>query len=835
MAISPEIEELKRREETLKKKIEQAPNERAKQILTEKLSAIQHKIRGGTSQEQLPEYQKMKKEVEKAGYDWSMGQSVEGQYVFPKKQHAIQKEFQKTPQLPEHAIVQQAKQTEQQKQNKELLLAKQIYESATPHERGMLHLQTFWSPRGFEYVWSSIVPGGEKPEDVVIKNIQSALTTPRNKFIAEQSLGALFGSVPGVLATSTGIGYGVGGAVKGIIPTASKIGVLSKAGQFMLKHSKAVQTAFFGLAGGSLAFKSYSLDKYLRDQGVGEKRRLEILGSELSKDALSMIGFTAGFSMGMKEGLPIGYEKVKIPTAKGEKVIYKGIYARSGSRAWPLIGKTEKGWSLGTPKISLEGAKFKGFVPESPLETKIITENLKQIYPEIEVEKVKSALGVMRITEHQPSAFVQKEFIKQTKTLSEKGVKKVLEFAKKEKAQVYGSFGARAQMPSGRTPADIDVQLSYDMEKAMKKAKQLVKELKAVGENVRISPKSPLLIEAKVGGKWHHAVDIHSFEEALGYPYASGRAFGLELGQRPIKIEKIRIMRLSEHGIRKGASSITLREGYVAPEPHRFKDIPDFIKTQEVLIESMKKSPLAFLKTGKIDTASKSLENFAKLFNVKKLPTEIKLPVYSPKVSSPSPSLLALPSISKSIGASKPSQSISSLITSGSSVPSKSKSSASIPKLIKSMSSPSKSKRVKYTLRIKLPKSPSPKLSKSSVPALYKLITSSPPSRSRSKKGRSVVPPSIVIPPFKISLSGKTGKKRRKKLRIIIKEKKHFGKMWGKSKWLGLYTGLPDVVFTGAKKWKWKITEPAGRKLRIKLWSKSVTIKKKPKILEYFD
>jgi len=254
---------------------------------------------------------------------------------------------------------------------------------------------------------------------------------------------------------------------------------------------------------------------------------------------------------------------------------------------------------VGAPKVPLEEAELsRGVIVESPAKTAIIKKSLKDLYTSQEYaklfggEEIKGGLWILRKTETTKSKFIQKQFIKETKTLSEKGAAEVLKFAKKEKADLYGSFGARQQMPTdlARTPADIDVQLQIGAEEAATKTQQLVKRLKQAGEKVRVSERSPTLIEAKTNGEWHHAVDIHSSEEVLADTsspvVAREKAYGLRLGQKPIKIEETKVMPLSEQAIRKGASIFTVREKGFAPEAHRTKDIGDFFTTTETLARS---------------------------------------------------------------------------------------------------------------------------------------------------------------------------------------------------------------------------------------------------------
>ena len=275
--------------------------------------------------------------------------------------------------------------------------------------------------------------------------------------------------------------------------------------------------------------------------------------------------------------------------------MYRGLSLKYGKQATPILGLKGKKPFFSTPKIDLTKAYLKeGFKVEKAGETAIIRKGLPDIYKPIEIEKFTRAHKIMRATETTPSKYVQKKWIAEAKALKPKGVREVLKFAKQEKAELYGSFTARQQMPLDltRKPGDIDVLLKVGGEEAALKTQVLTRRLQKIGEEVRVSSKHPTLIEAKgIDKKWHHAVDIHSLDQAMSELKSPStmetQVYGLRLGQKNIKIEGIKAMPLSEQGIRKGAHSmLTMREKGFAPASHRMKDIPDFFSTQETLIRS---------------------------------------------------------------------------------------------------------------------------------------------------------------------------------------------------------------------------------------------------------
>lgn len=348
------------------------------------------------------------------------------------------------------------------------------------------------------------------------------------------------------------------------------------------------------------------------------------VGTSLRTEPEKVFGETIGYSIlgaGVKKFSPVKptYERVKVPvepkklTAQhildtrmssikeiaktGELTVYKGVGVEAGKYGRTVAGVSE-GRLTTSPKVDLSRMDLsKGYIPESPTSSYVIKKSLPSIYPKEEVARFKETLGLSRMTEKTPSRFVQKKFIKETETLSPRGVSEVLKTTKREGGQVYGSFPARQQMPKSiwekyrgeKIPADVDVMFDVSGAEGEVIAQGLVKRLKAKGEVVRIAKDSPMLIESKRGGTWRHAVDIHTKETTpldLGTAVASEKAWGLRMGQKDIKIEGVRTMRLSEQGVRKTASITTMREKGFAPEAHRVKDVGDYFAVQETLAES---------------------------------------------------------------------------------------------------------------------------------------------------------------------------------------------------------------------------------------------------------
>jgi len=530
-----------------------------------------------------------------------------------------------------------------------------------------------------------------------------------------------------------------GGAVRSVAPALSGIGEkippLGRIGSWVLKHPTAVKTISYGITGVFEGAKIYSM----YEEGYKPE---EIIG-EATSDITQIVGFSEGFSHGIQHGLPIKYEVVKA----GDKTLWKGITLEFKRKAYPLFGETEKGYVFGTPKVDIpEEALKEGITPRSPTETKIFTRNVVERYPITEVERLESGLKLMEITEKQKSKFIGKFDFSQVKYIPKEVAKDFERWVRSQKdIVVYGSVSQYAQMQgetlTTRIPKDVDIMIPD----AEKKAKELYNIFaKKLGkENVRLTN---TLIEVKTKTGWHHAVDIHEkaissyLKEAnLKWYEANYIGFGFKT-QPTIKIEGIETMRLSEQGIRKGVSSLTLREYGVNPEMHRVKDIYDFMNVQDALIKSMEKDIVKrVFQRGKIAEAKKLLNVFKSTRNLADITKPIKTNVilYSKGYS------YSLPSVSlPSFGISYPHSYISYSATSSVSLSLPSKSgyyySTSIPISLSipvSKSKPSSSYRSEYyrsksvILSVSLP-SPSRSLPTPSRSILYtpsKYTTYKPP------------------------------------------------------------------------------------------------------------
>jgi len=140
-----------------------------------------------------------------------------------------------------------AKKVAEAKERQKQDIAKEIYQQATPFQRGLANVQTLFSSRSAEYI-GSFFTKGKKPEDVTIKNIRTAMdykqmTTGQK---AQYYAGNILGNIPTQLAVSYGLGYGTSAT-------------LTKVGSAGLNKALAVGGA------GLVAKESYDISKEMSE------------------------------------------------------------------------------------------------------------------------------------------------------------------------------------------------------------------------------------------------------------------------------------------------------------------------------------------------------------------------------------------------------------------------------------------------------------------------------------------------------------------------------------------------------------------------------------------
>jgi len=342
---------------------------------------------------------------------------------------------------------------------------------------------------------------------------------------------------------------------------------------------------------------------------------------------------------------------LKVPTDKGKTTVYKGfsIFER------PVIGYSGGKIKLGTPGGVDLSVASKPFIVESAAGTKILLKNMGkqdlilskqlsgsasgvglyseakpggfdllqkqfegyqfkvspsgksvittsgQLMSPTELTKFGGLITKTRTVESTPSKFVVDKFLKQSRTWNEAELTKILDFTKRSKGELFGSFPAQQQTKPSlrRVPADVDIRFEMPKEELVLKAQELTKELKKMGSLVKIESDTALIEKWIPEQKGYvHGVDIHTknFEDLsqdasdLASDMVTGdKIYGAPLDQPTIKIEDVKVMPLSEQVVRKMSSIATIRPGQpgeswtIAPEAHRMKDIPDWFAGYETL------------------------------------------------------------------------------------------------------------------------------------------------------------------------------------------------------------------------------------------------------------
>ena len=273
------------------------------------------------------------------------------------------------------------------------------------------------------------------------------------------------------------------------------------------------------------------------------------------------------------------------------KTLFRGFGIEAFTRAFIVGGFKGLKPVFGTPKLDVTVAEAP-FIVQRPGETKILLKSLPT--PELR-EQLGLGIDIIRKTRLTKSKFIRKKFIEESKTLSQKGVKEVLKFAKEQKAEVFGSFAAKQQLPVDlrRVTADIDLKFDKSQERTEELARRLMERLLMQGENVRISQKDPTVIVTDTPEGIVTAVDLKSRtppeSQLLASDIAGTKALGFSLIRRPIKIQKVKVSPLGREAVAKAASIFTLRPGedlFFGPKEKRIRDIPDFFNIEEALIRS---------------------------------------------------------------------------------------------------------------------------------------------------------------------------------------------------------------------------------------------------------
>ncbi len=298
---------------------------------------------------------------------------------------------------------------------------------------------------------------------------------------------------------------------------------------------------------------------------------------------------TAAVEVAMRP--PVRYRPFKVVTPKGEVPVYRGLAVAER----PVIGIKGRKVVAGVPQVAPELRRIPEFkvTPVTAAEARIARKALPKIAPK-EVAAEKAAEELVKTTRGVKSIY-KEPLPKEVRALKEARVKEVYKYAEREPTEVFGTTAAAAQMPPGklgRLSGDIDIAVRKSVKATEKDVGALTGRIKEIpGRKVRVTDTT---IETKEMEKWHHAVQLKSWEEAptdVLEPTMVG-AWGRAFRQPTVRRGKIELMGLSELAARKRASVFALRKVgkkvYFAPEEHRIKDIKDMITHYETLAKGLK-------------------------------------------------------------------------------------------------------------------------------------------------------------------------------------------------------------------------------------------------------
>jgi hypothetical protein len=319
-----------------------------------------------------------------------------------------------------------------------------------------------------------------------------------------------------------------------------------------------------------------------------------------------LLGATAG---ALFEGINIGVEKGKIPTLGFKKISspsgeqkFIGFYSMKGKEAKPLLGiaKEQGGWKFAGRNFEFQSVNEP--VPiVHPLERRLflraVKEYEKRVYDPsrgIKPDVLDDALRMMDIMESVKVPIKEDLRSVLRKAPRFKGIADdVADWLEKQRgAVVFGSSSQKMHMGTAMRREIHDIDLF--IRNPEKKAKELVEFLRKKGiKDVRVNPESPHTVERLINGQWKKILDMHEREQAYSLSLLpQGKEGFIGYGfrtQPPEKAGKIYVMRLSEQGIRKGVSTFTPQRYGFAPEPHRLKDVYDFIEIAKYVEQQLRK------------------------------------------------------------------------------------------------------------------------------------------------------------------------------------------------------------------------------------------------------
>ena len=338
------------------------------------------------------------------------------------------------------------------------------------------------------------------------------------------------------------------------------------------------------VSGGAAGIIGYVTVKNWRNMTTGQKA-LAVAGTVLiSLPVLSRIGATK---------LIPRPAAVKVPGAKGTEItVWRGFHVNGK----PIFGissskPTLATWGIRRPTIAQIEA---GWHPVTRIETTLLGTRraLKQMGVSADdIAKVEAVWkeGVpVFLRKKPPTSVVPEEMLSGSQRLTPQEVGAILKVSIQKWAKkirmIYGSSTMRPQLKKvlrdWRKWHDIDIQTNMTATEVAAYTDDIIRELKKLGTRARVDPKQPGVVQKWADGQWVKVTDIHALDVLPDSPIVAEGAYGYLYAESPIRIKlpgvgKLRIMTLSETGLRKAGSVTSFQIDKIAPAAHRANDIAD--------------------------------------------------------------------------------------------------------------------------------------------------------------------------------------------------------------------------------------------------------------------
>lgn len=371
----------------------------------------------------------------------------------------------------------------------------------------------------------------------------------------------------------------------------------------------------------------------------------------------------------------------------GKSKLLGGKVTKPSGKVEVFIGKPSQLMDI----TKMTEGKVRLFAPKTAIGTKALSQQLGLS------KSGKTRIGytqkIIRRTKFEKGIPVKEAFFDVEGLKYPKKSSKVIEKIAGKEGKIFGS-AVEQRLPKGyrRKIGDVDVFFEGLSEKQIaSRVSKGAKELKLLGENVRVSPSNPLVIEIKPKVKGTQGIKIFEAKAGVSPSLYSGSeiaptgALGFEFpnikgGQigKTVKLGKTKSITIGEQVTRKGAGTSMFRgkttsvktpkefsAGGLLPKGTRFKDLPDFVRESRGIakIQISSKNPIKRL-VGK--STKTKIEGFMGTFTTKqrkvietRIAKDIGKPISIPLSKSPSISSINIKSPSLVVKTESPSISTS--------------------------------------------------------------------------------------------------------------------------------------------------------------------------------